>query len=309
MSPRDDRWYEAIVRADARDADTAADALSVAGAAGVSIEPALRIMDGADFQYEERMDVPWTVRASFPAPFEASHEQAVRDALAARTFVAPYELEIREAALVDWAEEWKKFYRTQHIGGRLVVRPSWEPYEEKPGEVVVQLDPGAAFGTGEHATTRLCLAAVEAHLRPDDRVLDVGSGSGILAVASRMLGAGQVHAVDIDAETVAVAIENAERNEVGEQIEFAAGSLGPDWPWPARAPEGYDLVLANISSLVIGRLASHLAAAARPGGLVVASGFIQRDADEVRGHLAEAGLVQIEYATEGEWGCFVARRG
>lgn len=309
MTPPDDRWYEAIVRTDARDADTAADALGVAGAAGVSIEPALLILDGADFQYEERTDQPWTVRASFPAPFEDAHEQAVRAALAARPFLAPYDLEFREAAPVDWAEEWKKFYRTQHVGGRLVVRPSWEAYDAQPGEVVVQLDPGTAFGTGEHATTRLCLAAVERHMQPGDRVLDVGAGSGILAVAARMLGAGEVHAVDIDAETVAVAVENAERNEVADQIEFAAGSLGTDWPWPDRPPEGYDLVLANISSLVIERLASHLAAAARVGGLVVASGFILRDTEEVRSHLATAGLIEIAYETEGEWGCLVARRG
>src|SRR5690606_11033800 len=131
--------------------------------------------------------------------------------------------------------------------------------------------------TGEHETTRLCLAALEANLPVGTegvaseaagseglRVLDVGAGSGILAIAARLLGAGEVHAVDIDADTIAVARKNAETNGVAEEIDFAAGSLGGNWPWTDRAPEGYDFVLANISSTVIGYLASELAAALRP---------------------------------------------
>lgn len=310
MATPDDRWFEAVVRVDARDADLVADVLSMAGAAGVSIEPALLILDSADFAYEELTDRPWTVRASFPEPFDAARQQAVRDALAALPVVAPIEsLRIGEAATVDWAEEWKKFYRVQHIGSRLVVRPSWEPYEARAGEVVVDLDPGAAFGTGEHETTRLCLAAIERHLRPGASVLDVGAGSGILAVAAKMLGAGEVRAIDIDADTVEVARENARRNGVEDAIDFAPGSVGPDWPWEeSRALDGFDVVLANISSLVIGRLAAHLAAAVTPGGLLVASGFILRDVEEVRGYLAGAGLTEVAHEVEGNWGALVMRR-
>lgn len=310
MATPDDRWFEAILRVDARDADVVADALSVAGAAGVSIEPALLILDSADFAYEELTDRPWTVRASFPEPFAAAQQQAVRDAVARLHLKAPVEsFHIGEAATVDWAEEWKKFYRVQHIGSRLVVRPSWEPYEARGDEVVVDLDPGAAFGTGEHETTRLCLAAVERHLRPGQSVLDVGAGSGILAVAAKMLGAGETRAIDIDPDTVEVARENARRNDVEDQIEFAAGSVGPDWPWDeARAREGFDLVLANISSLVIGRLAGYLGEVTKPGGLLVASGFILRDVEEVRGYLAGAGLDEVSYEAEGNWGALLMRR-
>ncbi len=311
MARPDDRWYEAIVRADARDAEAVAAALDIAGAAGVAIEPALRTLDGADFQYEELTDRPWTVRGSFPAPFEEPERQAVRDALHAQSLTASIEVEFRQAAQVDWAEEWKKFYHVQHIGQRLVVRPSWEPYDARPGEVVMDLDPGAAFGTGEHETTRLCLAAVEHYLREADRVLDVGAGSGILAIAARLLGAATVHALDIDADTIPVARENARRNGVEDEIEFATGSVGPDWPWTGednRRPEGYDLVLANISSLVIERLASHLARAVRPGGLLVTSGFILRDVDEVRPYLAAVGLAEVAHETEGNWGAFISRR-
>jgi len=308
MATPTDRWFEAVARVDARDADLVADALTGAGADGVAIEPAIFIRDDADFAYDELPDEPWIVRATFAAPFEAEDEARVRTAVAALTLAAPIiSLEIGEAALVDWAEEWKQYYHLQRIG-RLIVRPSWEEYEASPGEVVVALDPGAAFGTGEHETTRLCLVATEQHLQAGDRVLDVGSGSGILAIAAQMLGAREVHALDIDADTVRVAVENAERNSVSDRIEFAAGSLGADWPWPDRPPAGYDLVLANISSLVIGRLAGELAAAARTGGLVIASGFILRDVDEVGGYLADAGLIAIDSLVEGNWGCIVARR-
>lgn len=308
MATPTDRWFEAVARVNARDADLVADAFTGAGADGVAIEPAIFIRDDADFAYDELPDEPWTVRATFAAPFEAEDEARVRSAFGSLTLTAPIiSLEIGQAALVDWAEEWKQYYHLQRIG-RLIVRPSWEEYEASPGEVVVALDPGAAFGTGEHETTRLCLMAAERYLQAGDRVLDVGSGSGILAIAAHMLGAREVHALDIDADTVRVAMENAERNGVSEHIDFAAGSVGTDWPWPDRAPEGYDLVLANISSLVIGRLAGELAVAARPDGLVVASGFILRDVDEVGGYLADAGLTAIESLVEGNWGCIVAHR-
>ncbi|MEX1021625.1 MAG: 50S ribosomal protein L11 methyltransferase [Dehalococcoidia bacterium] len=310
MPTPDDRWFQAVARLDARDAEAVADAMSVAGAAGVSIEPALLIRDDADFAYDELTDQPWTVRGSFPAPFGADEQAAVRRAIDALTLSAPLDaLDFSESATVDWAEEWKRFYRVQHIGSRLVVRPSWEPYDARPGEVVLELDPGTAFGTGEHETTRLCLVAIERHVFEDASVLDVGAGSGILAIAARLLGAGEVRAVDIDADTVEVARDNAQRNGVADAIAFAAGSVGDDWPWPERAAAGYDLVLANISSLVIGRLAGHLAAAVAADGLLVASGFILRDVQEVRGILDGAGLVEVEYEHEGDWGCLVMRRG
>ena len=309
MKTPDDRWIEAVARVDARDAEQVADAFLLAGATGTVVEPALFIRDDADFAYDELTDRPWTVRGTFPAPFGSRERAEVRVRLAGLPLVAPLgSLAFSEAAEVDWAEEWKQFYRRQHIGERLVVSPAWEEYQPQEHEVVMRLDPGAAFGTGEHETTRLCLAAVEAHVCEGDRVLDVGSGSGILAIAAKLLGAGEVHALDIDADTVRVAEENARLNEVDGLIDFAAGSVGEDWPWPDREPGGYDLLLANISSLVIGRLAGHLAAAVRPGGLLVASGFILRDAQEVRGYLADAGLQEVDELTEGNWGALVVRR-
>lgn len=309
MATPTDRWFEAVARVDARAAEAVADAMRAAGADGVSIEPALRIDDHADFAYEELTDQPWTVRGTFAPPFGAAERRRVGLAVRALALDPSPHVAYREADAVDWAEEWKQFYRVQHIGPRLVVRPSWEPYEPAPGEVVLDLDPGAAFGTGEHETTRLSLAAIERHLRAGDAVLDVGAGSGILAIAARLLGAGEVRALDIDPGTVTVARENARRNGVGEAIAFAAGSVGADWPWPDVPDQDiFDLVLANISSTVIGRLAAALAAALRPGGRLVVSGFIVRDVDEVRGYLRDVGLAEVAYDVEGNWGCLVFRR-
>ena len=314
MPTPDDRWFEAVARVDARDADLVAGMLDYLGASGTAIEPAIHISDDADFAYDELTDEPWIVRATFLEPFDEAAQVAVREAIEGLTLQgALASLVIAEAEPVDWAEEWKKFYRRQRIGERLVSVPSWEEYQPADGEVVVLLDPGAAFGTGEHETTRLCLAAldactIETGSLADARVLDVGAGSGILAIAARLLGAAEVHAVDIDADTLRVAEENAVTNGVADDIDFAAGSVGDDWPWPDRSPEGYDIVLANISSTVVGRLAAHLAAAVRDGGLLIASGFILRDTDEVRGYLAAAGLAEVDYRTEGNWGCLVARR-
>ena len=311
MPTPDDRWFEAVARVDARDADLVAGMLDYLGASGTAIEPAIHISDDADFAYDELTDEPWIVRATFLEPFDEAAQVAVREAIEGLTLQgALASLVIAEAEPVDWAEEWKKFYRRQRIGERLVIVPSWEEYQPAGGEVGVLLDPGAAFGTGEHETTRLCLAAldactIETGSLADARVLDVGAGSGILAIAARLLGAAEVHAVDIDADTIRVAEENAVTNGVADDIDFAAGSVGDDWPWPDRSPEGYDIVL---SSTVVGRLATHLAAAVREGGLLIASGFILRDTDEVRGYLAAAGLTEVDYRTEGNWGCLVARR-
>jgi len=314
MPTPDDRWYEAVARVDSRDADLVADILDFYGASGTAIEPAIHISDNADFQYDELPDEPWIVRATFLEPFDEADQAAVRAAVEGLPLQGVItSLVIGEAEHVDWAEEWKKFYRRQRIGERLVIVPSWEEYQAADGEVVVLLDPGAAFGTGEHETTRLCLAAldactIETGSLEGARVLDVGAGSGILAIAARLLGASEVHAVDIDADTIRVAEENAVTNGVATEIEFAVGSVGADWPWPGRAAEGYDIVLANISSTVVGRLATDLAAAVQEGGLLIASGFILRDTDEVRGYLAAVGLTEIDYRTEGNWGCLVARR-
>ncbi|MFA7248721.1 MAG: 50S ribosomal protein L11 methyltransferase [Dehalococcoidia bacterium] len=322
MSPDDQRWIEVTVRVAPADVDAVADALREAGAEGVAIEPAILVSDAADFQYEE-LDAPSLVSATFPSLAPGAARRTLRRRLNALDLAGPLPpLRFAEVGPRLWSEEWKRFYHVQHIGTRLVVRPSWEPYTPQPGEVVVELDPGTAFGTGQHETTRLCLEAIEAEQRGAPDVLDIGAGSGILAIASALLGAREVRAIDNDADTVAIAAENARLNGVADRIVFAAGSLpgAPvlgmplpvaveyGWPWPDRPPRACcDLLIANISSTVNIALLPAFAAAIRPGGTVILSGFIARDADEVSVAARAAGLVPDRVEGEAEWRCLVAR--
>jgi ribosomal protein L11 methyltransferase len=308
--PEPQRWVEATVYIAAHDAELVASALHESGADGVVVEPAIRISDDANFAYDELEDEEWVVKGYFPAPVEPNERRAIRRRIVSQPLDSPLgRIGYREVEPQNWAETWREFYHVLHIGERLVVRPSWEPYEAQPHEVVMDLDPGAAFGTGQHETTRLCLLAVERHVRPGMDVLDVGAGSGILAVAALKLGAREALAIDNDATTVPVAEGNAALNNVADRMLIAAGSMGDGWPWADRDPhECADLVLANISSTYVVDLMPELVAAARPGGLLIASGFIARDADEVRTAATSAGLTEVSLEAEGDWRCLVARR-
>jgi ribosomal protein L11 methyltransferase len=171
----------------------------------------------------------------------------------------------------DWANAWKEHYRPVRAGRRVVVRPPWHEYGPGDNDVVVVLDPGMAFGTGTHPSTRLCLTALEDELKPGDCVFDVGTGSGILAIAAALLGASRVDGVDLEPVSVRQASENVERNEVGDRVRIVAGSADA-----ASSLDGpYDLVLANIISRILIEIAPDLAAAVKPGGMLILSGIIE----------------------------------
>ena len=309
-APSEPRWVEVTVRAMPADVEAVADALRDAQAGSVAIEPAIRISDDADFAYE-LLDAPSTVRASLPAPFDASARRALRRRLAALPLSAPLgRLQYADLGEREWGEEWKRHFHVLHAG-RLVVRPSWEPYDPAPDEVVIELDPGRAFGTGQHATTRLCLLALQDALTPgaDVRdVLDVGAGSGILAIGAALLGARTVRALDIDASTIEVARENAERNGVAHIVTAEAGSLGDDWPWPDPPKDCADVLVANISSTVLAELLPDVARALRPGGTFIGSGFMAPGGAAVEAATRAAGLDVRGTHWDSEWGCIVASK-
>jgi ribosomal protein L11 methyltransferase len=293
------------------DVELVAEALRfVAGEdASIVVEPAIAISDAADFAYEV-LDAPSLVRAYVEAPVTGAAKRALRRRLVALPLSGALpRLVYRDVREADWAEGWKRFYGIMHVGERLVVRPSWEQYEAAPGEVIVELDPGTAFGTGQHETTRLCLVALEARVRSGMRVLDLGAGSGILAVAAAKLGASEVLAIDIDAETVAVAEANAAHNGVAAVVRATSGSLSADWPWPDKPPDGaFDLLVANISSTVLARLIEDIARALRPGGVFIGSGFIETNAGQVLEAVARARLEVESVTAEEEWRCLVATK-
>lgn len=215
-------------------------------------------------------------------------------------------LKISRLAEEDWAEAWKNFFFVQRIGQRLVIKPSWREYDAAPGEVVLELDPGMAFGTGLHPTTRMCAVACERYVREGARVLDVGTGSAILSLAAAKLGATRVVAVDVDPVAVEVARKNATLNGEEDRIQVEQGSLEQ---LRGVAESSYDLVLANIIASVIIDLSRGLHDVLSPEGVLVVSGIIAEREGDVREALTRAGLRIEETMAEGDWRAMVCRRG
>lgn len=195
----------------------------------------------------------------------------------------------------DWANEWKKYYHPVKIGARLVVCPSWEEYSPDAGDVVIRLDPGMAFGTGTHESTRLCMQLMEKYLTPDIDVLDVGCGSGILGISAVLLGARVADGLDIDEVAVRVANENAALNGAAERCAFVREALGD------RIEGRYGIVFANIVADVIIGHAQHLIRSMDDHGVLIVSGVIDAREDDVAGALTSAGLVIDARETDGGW--------
>jgi ribosomal protein L11 methyltransferase len=217
------------------------------------------------------------------------------------------ELETRLLHEEDWADAWKRHFPVMRVGRRIVIRPTWRRHRRRPGEVVIALDPGMAFGTGLHPTTRLCLAALEdwadAGLLADGQVLDLGCGSGILGICAGLLGAGSVLSLDTDPLAVEATRANTARNRLTGRLEARRGSL------PIEPPEQFDVVLANLVASLLIDLASELLAAVRPGGRLLASGiFIDRRA-EVGRAFESVGFELSGRRTEGDWVTLEAVRG
>ena len=182
-----------------------------------------------------------------------------------------------------------------------MVCPTWVNYAARRGEVLIRIDPGMAFGTGQHPTTRLCLEALESRLRPGHTVLDVGTGSGILAIAAALLGAERVIALDRDPVAVAVAHQNVATNGVDDRVRVLEGSLSAVAPLPGQDAPRFDLVLANISSAGIVEMAPDLAHALAPGGTLVASGISEPSVETCRDTLEKAGLRLLERMDREGW--------
>ena len=230
------------------------------------------------------------------------------------------EPQIRTIRDEDWAHAWKKFYKPLRIGRRVVLKPSWEEFAAQPDDIIIELDPGMAFGTGLHPTTRLCVAALETLVQPGDNVLDVGTGSGVLSLVAHKLGAGPIVATDIDPLAVQVTLENAARNHVPAH-EATTPHLDADGAIvvsqasvPADLDGAFDVVVANILAEVLAKLFDGaydnvpLAAPLRPGGHIILSGIIQERIDIVTDAVARHGLTLLETLQEGDWIALIARK-
>ncbi|HET7677365.1 MAG TPA: 50S ribosomal protein L11 methyltransferase [Candidatus Limnocylindrales bacterium] len=303
-------WLELSVEADAEAVEAVSEILSRVAPGGVSAEPAFELTDeglGAEVDCSR----PVTLRAYLPGIDAAAARRAAAQAEEALGHLQAFglrpigELRTRVVHEEDWADAWKRHFPVLRVGRRLVVRPTWRRHRKRPGDVVVALDPGMAFGTGLHPTTRLCLAGLE-RLADEGvvagaRVLDVGCGSGILGLAAARLGAAEVLGIDTDPIAVEATIANARCNRLGSRVRARQGSL--------PVAEGlFDVVLANLIASLLIDLALPLHEAVRPGqgsagsgGRLLASGIFADREPEVRRAFAAAGLRVRHRAQEGDW--------
>lgn len=202
----------------------------------------------------------------------------------------------------DWAESWKKNFHPFRIGRHFVVKPGWEQFDTREGDVVLEIDPGMAFGTGTHETTGMCTELVEDNIVPGMKVLDIGTGTGILAIAAAKCGAVNCLATDIDKVAVRVAKENIEKNGCAGLIDVRAGNL-------LEVVDGtYDVVIANIIADVIIGMAKDVIGVVRPGGLFIASGITREKRDSVIGALKDAGFDVKRVMEKGEWCAILSGR-
>jgi ribosomal protein L11 methyltransferase len=326
-------WLELCVDADPEAVESISELLARYGYNGgvVIDQPIITGADGPEYAYDTSQ--PATLRTYLPLDEQAEETRArIEQALWHLGQMRPIgPLRVQQLEEQDWADAWKQHYTIQRIGARTVIVPSWLEYTPQPGDVVLRLDPGMAFGTGLHPTTQLCVQFLERYVKPSVQVIDLGCGSGILAIAAAQLGAASVLALDTDPIAVAATCENVAYNAVDDRVRVEQGSLGDGaalghWLYPTtddrqtpaeaeheRRPaltsaQTCDLIVANIIARVIAALAPDIAAALAPAGLLIASGIIAEREAEVVAALAAAGLTALERQQEGDWVALVYRQ-
>jgi ribosomal protein L11 methyltransferase len=292
------RWLELTVQADVEAVEAVSEILGRV-ASGTIVQPA-RLIHDADDELAAREDPEGGYAVIAHIADDPAATVAVASTERALWHLQAFglrhvgELRVRSVADTDWAEAWKASYTAQRIG-RIVVVPSWVSEPLNPGELAVQLDPAMAFGTGMHPTTRGCLTLLQAVTPVPDRVLDVGCGSGILAIAAVLLGARRAEGLDTDPLAVRATLDNAERNGLAGRVTARVGTLPPD------AATGYPLILANLVAAVLVSLAPRLAAHLTARGKLLASGIIEPKAPAVEEAMVRAGLRVDERLSDGEW--------
>lgn len=222
----------------------------------------------------------------------ASFEDDVSAGAAQAELAGQYRVQLEHVVGDAWRDGWKAYFKPLRVGERFVVRPSWEPYEASPQDLVITLDPGQAFGTGTHETTQLLLGALPGNVQQGMRVLDVGTGSGILAIGACLLGASHVTAIDVDPLAVSATVENAEANGVSERIAASDTSV-------EAIAESFPLVLANIEARVLAPMAEVLSARVAPGGKLFLSGLLAPDMERMLA--AYAHMRVLKQLEAGDW--------
>ncbi len=293
-------WFEITARVAPADADAVAAIMRDVAPGGVTVEEPVDIL-GPERGFRVREGEPVLVRAYLPS----SELGAVltEDLRRAMQESFPFvELIAKPIYEQDWAVSWREFFGVVDTGGRLIIVPSWIDHQPAAGQLAIRLDPGQAFGTGHHETTRLCLAALESHIRPGNTVLDVGTGSGVLAIGAVLLGAAHVEAIDIDPIAAEVATANCRDNGVLDRVSVRAGRLEPG------TTGAYDVTVANISTDANIGLAGVFPGVVRPGGALILSGILAVDVPRVRAAIEPGGFALEALRYERHWSLLEFRR-
>lgn len=306
-------WTEIEIRVSEVLSEAVCNRLLEEGANGVIIE------DGDAFWDEEGVisrteDGEAVVRSFFPSTalldVRSALESYLRDLHDMHPDTPAAEVLVRDLPNDDWAHAWRKFFKPTELAPGIVVKPTWEPYKAKEGELIIEIDPGMAFGTGLHATTRLCVQAIqELATSPEylgtpgvaHRGLDVGTGSGILAILMARLGVGRTVAIDNDPEAVSAAEENCRLNQVTEKVMVQLGTV-------EDLDESYHLVVANIIAEVLIDIRDALIGRVERGGYLVLSGILKEKGSDVRSHFLKGKVDFVESRNEGEWTALVFQR-
>jgi len=318
------RWHEVTVLAAEQAQEMVAHYMNELGAGGVSIEESWSEDRPRDMSFGEWYDKPLNdipagyavIKGYYPEQADigrvvGSLTDSIRGLPAYGYDPGNFTVGVGEVKEEDWADAWKKYFKPLQVTERLTIKPTWEDYVPRPGEAIIELDPGMAFGTGSHPTTALCLRALEGVIRGGEEVIDVGTGSGILAVGAMKLGARRVLALDLDPVAVSSATANVKLNGLERAIEVRRSDLlGAIRSGERLAAEGVrppvDIVVANILAEIILRMIGDAMEVLKPGGVFIASGIYENKEQDVEAGLLAAGFELIDRVREEDWIAFVA---
>ena len=309
-------WTEVTIKTTTEAVEAISNILMEERCGGVMIE------DPKDFLFQKKNELDWDyveeevfnksgqdgVLIKTYIPEERNVLELIETVKARIALLPSFGLDIGEGSVSlsnvnesDWANEWKKYYKPTKVGKKIVVKPSWEEYEKQEGDLIIELDPGMAFGTGTHETTSMCIRELENYVDETKTVFDIGCGSGILAIAAAQLGAKEVVAGDLDEVAVKVSKENCEINNVSDKVVVKHGSLFEVVDSKA------DVIVANIIADIIKILAKDVSKFLKEDGVFISSGIILAKIDEVCEALEENGFEIVKVERLGEWSAIVSK--
>lgn len=309
------KWAEITIKTTTEAVEAITNILYEQNVGGVSIE------DPKDFKFQKKNDYDWDFveeeifNSGYDGVIIKTYITEERDVTEDVNLIKEkiqglkeFGIDIGEAIVElsqvdeeDWANEWKNYYKPTKVGKNVVVKPTWEQYDAQENDLIIELDPGMAFGTGTHETTTMCIQQLENYVKKDSKVFDIGCGSGILAIAAAKLGAKEVVAVDLDEVAVKVSKENIELNNVEDKVVALHGNL------TEVIDDKADIVVANIIADIIKILAKDVATFMKDDAVFISSGIIHAKVDEVKASLVENGFEIVEVQSLGEWNAIVSK--